>query len=70
MIVTYEGGELLKVMLFGELTRKRPFCEQRCRDVVMSDLQAIGVRYDWYLRCQDRDECYAVCRDGVTQMAT
>ena len=35
----------------------------------MSDLQAIGVRHDWYQRCQDRDEWYAVCRDGVTMMA-
>ena len=66
-----EEVRLPKVMLFGELRKKRPFHgpKRRWRDVVVGDLQAIGEKDGWYQRCQDRAEWRAVCREGVAQVA-
>ena len=45
------GEERLpKMMLFGELRKKRPFhgTKRRWRDLASADLQAIGVKEGWY----------------------
>ena len=36
----------------------------------MTDLQTIGMGHGWYQKCQDRDEWYDMCQDGITQIAT
>ena len=62
---------LPKMMLFGELRKKRPChgIKKRWRDQMSGDLQAICMKEDWYQLCQDRKEWYGKCRTGVDEVA-
>ena len=63
-----EDHRMPKQLLFGELVRTGPRHgpKRRWRDVVRSDLQAIGVSVDeWYAVAQHRLEWLQVCTDGV-----
>ena len=63
---------LPKMMLFGELRKKRPChgTKKRWRDQMSGDLQAICMKEDWYQLCQDRKEWYGKCRTGVDEVAS
>ncbi len=62
---------LPKMLLFGELRKKRPChgTKKRWRDLVSHDLQAIGMERRWYQWCQDRQQ-WRTCREGVETIAT
>ena len=51
-----EDERLPKQVVFGELRKKRPChgVKKRWRDQVSKDLEAIGLRDDWYQLSQDR----------------
>ena len=61
---------LPKLVLFSELKKKRPFhgTKRRWRDVVKADVEAIGVGEGWYETCQNRNEWYQLCREGVDEV--
>ena len=53
-----EEERLPKKLLFGELRKKRA-CHgptRRWRDMVMLDLQAVGMKENWSQLCQDRKQ--------------
>ena len=54
---------LPKKILFAELKKKRPShgTKRRWRDLVSSDLAAMGVKDQWYQLCQDRKAWYDLC---------
>ena len=57
---------LPKKMLFGDLRKTRPCkgTKKRWRDVVRSNVEAIGVGKMWYELCQDRKEWFKLCCEG------
>ena len=63
---------LPKVMLFGELIKKRPWhgTRKRWRDQMSGDLQAVGINESWYQLCQDRKQWLATCQEGVDEVAS
>ena len=66
-----EDERLPKRMLFGEL-RKRRACQgpkKRWRDQMSGDLQAVGLKENWYQLCQNRKEWYERCQEGVDEVA-
>ena len=66
-----DSERLPKMMLFGELSGKRA-ChgpKKRWRDQMSGDLQAIGLKENWYQLCQDRQEWFEKCREGVDEVA-
>ena len=67
-----DNESLPKKMLFGELRKKRPChgTKKRWRDQISGDLQAIGLKEDWYKLCQDRKDWLVQCREGVDEVAS
>ena len=67
-----EDERLPKVMLFGELIKKRPWhgTRKRWRDQMSGDLQAVGINESWYQLCQDRKQWLATCQEGVDEVAS
>ena len=61
------NDRLPKKVLFGELRGKRPChgTKRRWRDVVRSDMEAIGAGDRWYELCQDRKEWFELCQKGL-----
>ena len=65
-----EPNRMPKQLLVGELEKKRPShgTKKRWRDVVASDLQAIGIKEAWYEIAQDRKAWHQVCSDGIRSL--
>ena len=65
-----DSKRLPKQLLFGELTKKRPFhgTKKRWRDEVMRDLKAIGME-DWYAVCQDWERWSSLCAVAIEEVA-
>lgn len=63
---------LPKIMLFGEMRKKRPChgTKKRWRDMTSGDLQAIGMKEGWYQLCQDKKDWCGRCRKGVDEVAS
>lgn len=67
-----EDERLLKQVLFGELKKKQPYhgVKKRWRDQVSTDLQAIGLKKDWYQLSQDRNGWFTKSHSGVEEVAS
>ena len=69
-VACMEPTRMPKLLLFGELEKKRPGhgIKRRWRDLVAADIKAVDVSDGWYDLAQDRKAWRALCWDGVMSL--
>ena len=62
-----EQTHMAKLLLFGELEKKRPGhgTKRRWHNLVAADIKAVHLSDGWYDLAQDRKAWRAMCQDGV-----